>query len=243
MAISANFATVAGIVTYASASGVATNSGVAEYAKVAGIASYVANAGFSTMAGYAHTAGIASVAQNLTGTPSIVVDNINGTGIVTFPGQGSKMRFDFDATGDMPAATSWRGMFAYANNTKRAYVSTGTTMGGYNGWRQIIHQDEYGNYFTVGVITASKFAGDGSGLTNLPSTDSIWRQNATGINTLGNVGIGTTTADYKLKVVGNFGLSGRLDGTATDNILPHLWSAYSALPFSINCSRTVCSCT
>ena len=32
-------------------------------------------------------------------------------GIVTFPGQGSKMRFDFDATGDM-TATSWRGMFA-----------------------------------------------------------------------------------------------------------------------------------
>ena len=30
-------------------------------------------------AGYAHTAGIATVAQNLTGTPSIVVDNINGT--------------------------------------------------------------------------------------------------------------------------------------------------------------------
>ena len=114
LAYSANFATVAGIVTYASASGVATNSGVAEYAKVAGIASYVANAGFSTMAGYAHTAGIASVAQNLTGTPSIVVDNVNGLGIVTFPGQGSKMRFDFDATGDLPTATSWRGMFAYA---------------------------------------------------------------------------------------------------------------------------------
>ena len=231
LAYSANFATVAGIVTYASASGVATNSGVAEYAKVAGIASYVANAGFSTMAGYAHTAGIASVAQNLTGTPSIVVDNINGTGIVTFPGQGSKMRFDFDATGDLPSATSWRGMFAWANNTKTAYVSSGTTMGGYNGWRKILHQDMYGNYQTVGVITASKFSGDGSLLTDLPSTDSIWRSNSTGINTIGNVGIGTTnTLGYKLRVVGNIDLDGRLDGTATDNILPHLWSAYSALP-------------
>ena len=129
--------------------------------------------GSQPCAGYAHTAGIASVAQNLTGTPSIVVDNINGTGIVTFPGQGSKMRFDFDATGDLPSATSWRGMFAWANNTKTAYVSSGHTMGGYNGWRQILHQDMYGNYFTVGVVTASKFAGDGSELTNLPSTDSI----------------------------------------------------------------------
>ena len=231
LAISANFATVAGIVTYASASGVATNSGVAEYAKVAGIASYVANAGFSTMAGYAHTAGIASVAQNLTGTPSIVVDNVNGLGIVTFPGQGSKMRFDFDATGDLPTATSWRGMFAWANNTKTAYVSSGTTMGGYNGWRKILHQDLYGNYQTVGVITASKFSGDGSLLTDLPSTDSIWRSNSTGINTIGNVGIGTTnTLGYKLRVVGNIDLDGRLDGTATDNILPHLWAQYSSLP-------------
>ena len=233
LAISANFATVAGIVTYASASGVATNSGVAEYAKVAGIASYVANAGFSTMAGYAHTAGIASVAQNLTGTPSIVVDNVNGLGIVTFPGQGSKMRFDFDATGDLPTAASWRGMFAWANNTKTAYVSSGTTMGGYNGWRKILHQDHNGNYDTVGVITASRFSGDGSTLTNLPSTDSIWRTNSTGIHTLSNVGLGTTnTLGYKLRVEGNFNLAGRLDGTATDNVLPFLFSDYASLPSS-----------
>ena len=235
LAYSANFATQAGIVTYAGASGVATESGFTQYAFLAGVSTYAPTAGFSTLSGYATTTGIATVAQNLTGTPSITIDNINSAiGIVTFPGQGSKMRFDFDALGDMPSAPSWRGMFAFSNNPGRAYVSCGTTMGGESGWRQILHQDMYGNYFTVGVITASKFAGDGSGLTNLPSTDSIWRQNATGINTLGNVGIGTTTADYKLKVVGNFGLSGRLDGTATDNILPHLWSAYSALPSASN---------
>ena len=232
LAISANFATVAGIVTYSQASGLSTNSGVAEYAKVAGVATYTGNTGFATMAGYAHTSGIATVAQNLTGTPSITIDNINSAiGIVTMPGQGSKMRFDFDATGDMPTATSWRGMFAYANNTKTAYVSSGTTMGGYNGWRQILHQDLYGNYQTVGVITASKFAGDGSLLTDLQSTDSIWRSNSTGINTTGNVGVGTTnTEGYKLNVLGNFKLQGRLDGTATDNVLPHLWATYSSLP-------------
>tara|TARA_B100001939_G_scaffold133974_1_gene116381 strand:- start:3443 stop:5530 length:2088 start_codon:yes stop_codon:yes gene_type:complete len=140
------------------------------------------------------------------------------------------MRFDFDATGDLPTSTSWRGMFAYANNLKRAYVSTGTTMGGYNGWRQILHQDEYGNYFTVGVITASRFSGDGSALTNLPSTDSIWRSNATGINTLGKVGIGTTTCIEALNITGNINLDGRMDGTATNNTLPFLWSTYSSLP-------------
>ena len=104
-------------------------------------------------------------------------------------------------------------------------------MGGYNGWRKLLHQDHEGNYFTVGVITASKFAGDGSELTNLPSTDSIWRTTSTGIHTLSNVGLGTTnTQGYKLRVVGNLNLAGRLDGTATDNILPHLWAQYSSLP-------------
>ena len=234
LALTANFATVAGIVTYASASGVATNSGVAEYAKVAGVATYTGNAGFSTMAGYAHTAGIASVAQNLTGTPSIVIDNINSAiGIVTMPGQGSKMRFDFDATGDLPTAASWRGMFAWANNTKTAYVSSGTTMGGYNGWRQILHQDHNGNYETVGVITASRFSGDGSTLTNLPSTDSIWRSNSTGIHTLSNIGIGTTnTEGYKLNVLGNFRIQGRVVGNATDNVLPFLYSDIASFPSS-----------
>jgi hypothetical protein len=104
-------------------------------------------------------------------------------------------------------------------------------MGGYNGWRQILHGDHLGNYFTVGVITASKFAGDGSELTNLPSTDSIWRSNTTGIHTLTNVGLGTTnTEGYQLKVVGNLKLAGRLDGTATGNILPHLWTNFNDLP-------------
>ena len=47
------------------------------------------------------------------------------------------MRFDFDATGDLPTATSWRGMFAWANNTKTAYVSSGT----HNGWLQWLETD------------------------------------------------------------------------------------------------------
>ena len=226
----ATFATTAGIVTYAQASGIATQAGNATYSTTAGISSYTPLAGLSTLAGYASSTGIATVAQNLTGSPSILVGNINGTGIVTFPGQGSKMRFDFDATGDLPTAPTYRGMFAYANNTKRAYVSTGTTQGGYNGWRQLLHQDEFGNYFTVGVVTASKFAGDGSLLTNLPGTDSFWRQNSSGIHTLGGVGIGTTNASGgALNVTGNLNLDGRMDGTATDNRLPFLWATYNDL--------------
>ena len=231
----ATFATTAGIVTYSSAAGVATNAGVAEYAKVAGISSYTPVAGLSTIAGYAHTAGIATVAQNLSGTPSILVDNINsGAGIVTFPGQGSKMRFDFDSTTDMPNAVSWRGMFAYANNAKQAYVSYGTTNGGYNGWRRLLVEDIHGNYQTTGILTASTFYGDASGLFNLPSSSSIWRSGPTGITTMSNVGIGTTNAEEALAVLGNFRLKGRIVGTATTNILPFLYAEYRALPSPVD---------
>lgn len=227
----ATYATSAGIVTYSSASGVATNAGVAEYAKLAGVSTYTPTAGIATLAGYAHTAGIATVAQNLTGNPSITVENVNSiTGIVTFPGQGSKMRFDFDSTGDLPSASSWRGMYAYANNTKSAYVSFGTTNGGYNGWRRILAEDIHGNYETTGILTAAAFAGDASGLYNLPSTDAIWRSNPTGIVTAANVGIGTTNAEERLVVLGNFLLKGRIVGTATTNILPFLYATYADLP-------------
>ncbi len=227
----ATFATTAGIVTYSSAAGVATNAGIAEYAKVAGISSYTPVAGLSTIAGYAQTAGIATVAQNLTGTPSILIDNINsGAGIVTFPGQGSKMRFDFDSTTDMPNAVSWRGMFAYANNAKQAYVSYGTTNGGYNGWRRLLVEDIHGNYETTGILTASTFSGDASGLYNVPASSSIWKSGPTGITTSSNVGIGTTNAEEALSVLGNFRLKGRIVGTATTNILPFLFAEYRTLP-------------
>jgi len=227
----ATFATTAGIVTYSGASGVATNAGVAEYAKLAGVSTYAVTAGVSTLAGYATSAGISTVARNLTGNPSITIENINSiTGIVTVPGQGSKMRFDFDSVADLPQAVQWRGMFAYANNTKSPYVSFGTTNGGYQGWRRLLAEDIYGNYETTGVITATRFAGDASGLYNLPSTDAIWRSNPTGIVTASNVGIGTTNAEEKLVVLGNFLLKGRIVGAATTNILPFLYATYADLP-------------
>lgn len=207
----ATFATTAGVVTYAQSAGVATAAGNAFYATVAGVATYTPTAGVSTVAGYATTAGIATVARNLTGTPSLLLDNINLTGIATIAGQGSRIRFDFDSTTDLPPATSWRGMFAYANNTKSAYVSMGTTMGGYNGWRTILAEDQYGNYYTAGVVTASKFVGDGSLLTNLPGADSYWRQTSVGIHTLANVGVGTTNPTSKVTVDGD----GKFTGVVT----------------------------
>ena len=144
------------------------------------------------MAGYAHTAGIATVASNLTGTPSIVIDNINSAiGIVTMPGQGSKMRFDFDSTLDMQLRHHGEGCLL------RKQLTTSIRLLWYYHWwiprrRRILVEDQYGNYQTSGILTASTFFGDGSGLTNLPVASNIWTQNGTGIHTMSNVGIGTT---------------------------------------------------
>ena len=66
-----------------------------------------------------------------------------------------------------------------------------------------------GSVNTTGIITAASFFGDGSGLTNLPSGgggSSFFVQNATGIHTLSNVGIGTTNATETLTVDGTIGM-------------------------------------
>ena len=59
----------------------------------------------------------------------------------------------------------------------------------------------------TGVITATSFEGDGSALTNLPGQKDLWSINATGIHTLSNAGVGTTSATHTL-TVGAVGASG-----------------------------------
>jgi len=62
-----------------------------------------------------------------------------------------------------------------------------------------------GNTNIVGVVTANKFVGDGSGLTNL-ANDSLWEGTAAGLGTgiypinLARVGIGTSVPDYNLEL-------------------------------------------
>jgi hypothetical protein len=57
-----------------------------------------------------------------------------------------------------------------------------------------------------GIITATKFIGDGSSLTNLPSGGgggtSDWVRTDAGIHTTSNVGVGTTTPIYALDILG-----------------------------------------
>ena len=58
----------------------------------------------------------------------------------------------------------------------------------------------------TGVVTANSFVGDGSNLTGI--TGGVFATNQTGIHTLTNIGIGTTSAFDALTVVGNTNISG-----------------------------------
>jgi Chaperone of endosialidase len=62
----------------------------------------------------------------------------------------------------------------------------------------------------TGVVTATKFSGDGSLLTNLPTFSSQWVTTSVGIHTLSNVGIGTTNPTSRLTVSGNASITGIL---------------------------------
>lgn len=72
---------ISGVVTATTFVGSLTgNASSATYASSAGISTYSASAGIAT---YATNAGIATVAQELTGTPNIIVNNITSSGIST----------------------------------------------------------------------------------------------------------------------------------------------------------------
>jgi hypothetical protein len=66
---------------------------------------------------------------------------------------------------------------------------------------------------TVGIVTATRFVGSGSSLTDIPT--SYWVKNNIGIHTVSNIGIGTTSPTSNLTVVGDVIISGSGIVTAT----------------------------
>jgi hypothetical protein len=73
-----------------------------------------------------------------------------------------------------------------------------------------------GDVSVTGVVTATAFVGDGSGLTNLLTGgggESYWGQTSAGIHTLSNVGVGTTNPTSKLSVTGDVSVTGVVTAT------------------------------
>jgi hypothetical protein len=94
---------------------------------------------------------------------------------------------------------------------------------------------------TIGTLTATKFSGDGSLLTNLPAASSQWVTTSVGVHTLSNVGIGTTNPTSKLHVVGDVLVSGvsTLGITTTTNLTSQQLNVSGLSTFSGITTHTV----
>ena len=141
-------------------------------------------------AGYATTSGIATYS----GTSGIAT-YATSSGIATYATTAGLSTYATSSGISTYATRS--GIATYASTAGIATVSQGLT-GTPN--------------LNVGIVTASKFIGDGSSLTNLPSSGSSsqWVTTSAGIHTLSNVGIGTTQPFYNLEVHGTSFINGAL---------------------------------
>jgi hypothetical protein len=209
-ASSAVYAINSGIATYATSSGIsstatyATSSGIATYATRAGISTYATNAGVST---YATSSGIATYATS--SGISTTATYATSSGIATYATSSGIATYATRAGVSTYATSS--GIATYA--TSSGISSTLTATASVN---------------TTGIITASSFVGNGSGLTNLPTVfsgiatsviggiASVTQLNVSGVSTFTNgpvlVGVATATgtASQPLQVTGGAYVSGNL---------------------------------
>jgi hypothetical protein len=103
-----------------------------------------------------------------------------------------------DANGDFTARNI---TLSYATVSETVQAADFNATGTYK-MDGIVLIDSSKNIVNAGIITATKFVGDGSALTNLPS-NSKWVITSVGIHTLSNVGIGTTNPVTTLDVNGS----------------------------------------
>jgi hypothetical protein len=85
-------------------------------------------------------------------------------------------------------------------------IATGSSFVGIGTNAPTSKLDVIGNVRISGVVTASSFSGDASGLTNITGIN--WIKTTVGVSTVSNVGIGTTIPTSKLTVFGDVSVSG-----------------------------------
>jgi hypothetical protein len=143
---------------------------------VLGTGTFLNSSGAGTSVSFATTAfnlsGIATLAENLTGTPDIAVRNVTGTA-ATFTGDVN--------IGGVLSYEDVQNIDAVGLITARGGIEFGAS--GVGGTVTAAGQAEF-----AGVVTATSFSGDGSGLTGVASTDNIITGTAATFNNLVNVG-------------------------------------------------------
>jgi hypothetical protein len=132
-------------------------------------------------------------------------------------GRRAKVR-DADDSAD---ADGDEGTFVWADSTNANFTSTGPDqfLIRANGGVGIGTDAPVTALEVVGTVTATTFAGDGSALTNLPSS-SMWMENGSDIHyPIGNVGVGTNTPATELDVAGTVTATAFAgDGSALTNL-------------------------
>jgi hypothetical protein len=183
----ATYAAVAGIATYASSAGIATyasSSGIATYADVAGITTYALTAGIATYASisgiatYAQVAGIATYSET-----SGISTYASSAGIATYADVAGIATYA-QVSGIATYASS-AGIATYAESSGIATYSSlsGISTNVIGGIANLTNLNVTGistlgdvivnELVSTGIVTAFKFVGDGSLLTNvIPSSSS-----------------------------------------------------------------------
>ena len=128
--------------------------------------------GTGTFTGAGTSVSFATTAFNLSGTPDIAARNITGTG-ATFTGDVN--------IGGVLSYEDVQNIDAVGLITARGGIEFGVS--GVGGTVTAAGQAEF-----AGVVTATSFSGDGSGLTGVASTDNIITGTAATFNNLVNVG-------------------------------------------------------
>ena len=126
------------------------------------------------------------------------VTNVDSIGIVTARSGIKVLAGGINAVGVVTATS-------YIGNAANMTGLTGASAGTYGSSTVIPVLTVNANGRITGISTAANGGGGGTG--------GKFVENATGIHTLGNVGIGTTTASDKLKVLGDLAFTGALKVT------------------------------
>jgi hypothetical protein len=140
-----------GIATYAASAGIAT---IAGYASSAGIATYASSAGIATIAGYASSAGIATYATYASSAG--IATYASSAGIATYASSaGIATIAGYASSAGIATYAASAGIATIAGYASSAGIATYAQ--GLIGTPNLI----------VGIVTATRFIGDGSQLTGI----------------------------------------------------------------------------